>query len=260
MTVSRPAQLGAGDEVRIGGVTHTIAGLSGGLVHLVDAAGIKSVASLAELFSSPRNRCAAGAAEGSVASSGLAPSVPASLVERARWWEQHIIEVLTGMPPEAGPGAAASPGYDPNMTTLRQREIAKVAELRALGHDVPLSTFQRLRRSYEQEGVWGLVDGRGTRPPSPAGLVDKRIVDAVRRAVAEQSGQSTGTIGRLRRRVEKILAAEHGADAPPMRSRKRRRIVLPCRRAAAARRPRDPSPDRRRTFHRSRSHRIASRR
>jgi hypothetical protein len=53
VTVSRPAQLGAGDAVRIGGVTHTIAGLSGGLVHLVDAAGIKSVASLAELFSSP---------------------------------------------------------------------------------------------------------------------------------------------------------------------------------------------------------------
>jgi hypothetical protein len=76
VTVSRPAQLGAGDEVRIGGVTHTIAGLTGGLVHLVDAAGIKSVASLAELFSSPRNRCAAGAAEGSVASSGLAPECP----------------------------------------------------------------------------------------------------------------------------------------------------------------------------------------
>jgi putative transposase len=219
MTVSRPAQLGAGDEVRIAGVTHTIAGLSGGQVHLVDAAGNKSVTSLAELFSSPGAVVLPALRKAPLPPQGLLQSLPASLTERARWWEKHIVEVLTGTPPQTGPGAAASPGYDPNVTTLRQREIAKVAELKLLGHEVPLSTFQRLRRSYEQEGVWGLVDGRGTRPPSPGGLVDERIVDAVRRAVAEQADKSTGTIGRLRRRVEKILAAENGSDAPPMPSR-----------------------------------------
>src|SRR5262249_26745085 len=111
---------------------------------------------------------------------GLLEGVPASRVERARWWEQHIIEVLTGVLPEAGPGAAPRPGFDPHASTLRQREMAKVAGLGALGHEIPLSTFQRLRRSYEQEGLWGLVDGRATRQPSPGGLVDKRIADAVR--------------------------------------------------------------------------------
>jgi len=219
VTASRPARLGVGDEVRIAGTTHTVAGLSGGLMHLVDAAGTKSVASLAELFSAPGMAVLSAPRKASLPPQGLLQGVPASLVERARWWEQHILEVLTGVPPDVGPGVAAKPGFDPSVTTLRQREIAKVAELRADGQEVPLSTFQRLRRSYEQEGAWGLVDGRATRQPSTAGLVDERIVDAVRRAVAEQADQSTGTIGRLRRRVEKILAAEHGADAPPMPSR-----------------------------------------
>jgi hypothetical protein len=72
--------------------------------------------------------------------------------------------------------------------------LVQVAELKALGQEIPLSTFQRLRRSYEQEGLWGLVDGRATRQPSPDGLVDRRIADAVRRAAAEQA---TGTVGRV---------------------------------------------------------------
>lgn len=219
MTVSRPARLGTGDEVRIAGATHTVAGLSGGLVYLVDAAGTKSVVSLAELFSVPGMAVLPAPRKAPLPPQGLLQGVPASLVERARWWEQHILELLTGVPPDVGRDAVARPGFDPEVTTLRQREIAKVAELRAVGHEVSLSTLQRLRRSYEQQGLWGLVDGRATRQPSPAGLVDERIVEAVRRAVAEQAGQSTGTIGRLRRRVEKILAAEHGADAPPMPSR-----------------------------------------
>ena len=76
-----------------------------------------------------------------------------------------------------------------------------------------------MRRSYQPEGLWGLVDGRVSRWLSAAGTVDERIVEAVRQAVAEQADQSTGTIGRLRRRVGKILAAECGTDAPAMPSR-----------------------------------------
>jgi hypothetical protein len=195
------------------------------MVHLVDAAGTKSVVSLAELFRAPGTSVLPSARQAPLPPQGMLQGVPADRVERARWWEQHIIEVLTGVPPEAEPGTPARPAFDPHATTLRQREMAKVAELKALGQEIPLSTFQRLRRSYEQEGLWGLVDGRATRQPSPGGLVDKRIADAVRRAVAEQTDQSTVTVGRLRRRVEKILAAECGADAVQGH-------VLPARRAS----------------------------
>lgn len=192
MTVSRPARLASGDEVRIGGVAHRVAGLAGGMVHLVDAAGTESVLSPAELFSAAGTVVLSEPRKAPLPPRGLLQSVPASVVERARWWEQHIIEVLTGVSPEAGPGSASRPGFDPHASTLRQREMAKVAELKALGHEIPISTFQRMRRSYEQEGLWGLVDGRATRQPSPDGLVDKRIADAVRRALAEQTDQSTG--------------------------------------------------------------------
>ena len=219
MTISKPPRLGIGDVVNVGGVTHTVAGLSGGRVHLIDAAGAISVASAGELFSTPGTTVLSSPRTAPLPPQGLLQGVPASLVERACWWEQHLVEVLTGLPPEAGRGAAPNLEFDPNIRTLRQREMAKVAELKALGHDVSLSTVQRLRRSYELEGLWGLVDARVSRWLSAVGMVDERIVEAVRQAVAEQADQSTGTIGRLRRRVEKILAAECGADAPPMPSR-----------------------------------------
>ena len=50
------------------------------------------------------------------------------------------------------------------------------------------------------------------RPPGGprAGLrVDPRVVEAARRAIGEQTDRSTGTVGRLRRRVEQILAEDH---------------------------------------------------
>jgi putative transposase len=219
MTVSRPPRLGTGDEVRIRGVTYTVARLCGGSVHLVDTAGVTSTMPLAELFSAPDTAVLSGPRKAPLPPQGLLQGLPPGLAEKACWWEQHIVEVLTGVPPEADRTARPRPEFDPAGRTLRQREIAKVAELAALGHAVPLSTFQRLRRSYEVEGLWGLVDARIRRWLFAAGTVDERIVEAVRRAVAEQTNQSTGTVGRLRRRVEKILTAEHGDDAPAMPSR-----------------------------------------
>jgi putative transposase len=219
MTVSRLARLAVGDDVRVEGIMYTVTGLSGGMVNLVDGAGTMVVVSSTELFRAPSTAALPSPPRAPLPPQGMLQGIPAARLERARWWERHIIEVLTGVPPEAESDAAANPGFDPHASTLRQREMAKVAELKGLGQEIRLSSFQRLRRRYEQEGLWGLVDGRATRQPSPDGLVDKRIAGAVRRAVAEQTDQSTGTIGRLRRRVEKILAAEYGADAPPMPSR-----------------------------------------
>ena len=219
MTVSRPPRLGIGDEVRIRGATHTVARLSGGSVHLVDAAGATSVMPLAELFAGPDIATFTSPRKAPLPPQGLLQGMPPELVEKACWWEQHIVEVLTGVLPSPAPTARPRPGFDPAARSLRQREMAKVAELGALGHEVPLSTFQRLRRSYEIEGLWGLVDARTRRWLATAGTVDERIVGAVRRALAEQTHQSTGTVGRLRRRVEKILVAEYGDNAPTMPSR-----------------------------------------
>jgi hypothetical protein len=47
------------------------------------------------------------------------------------------------------------PEYDPKAKSLRQREMAKVTELEAAGHRVPITTLQRQRRRYETGGLWG---------------------------------------------------------------------------------------------------------
>ena len=54
---------------------------------------------------------------------------------------------------KAGPGrTVVRPEYDPAVTTLRQRELAKAAELEAAGRKVALATVQRLRLGYSGEG------------------------------------------------------------------------------------------------------------
>jgi putative transposase len=198
-----------GDEIVVGGAAHVVAGLSGSQAWLVDVTGAESSVTLAELLSAPGFRMMTRAAA-ALPPQGLLDSLPGEAVDQARWWERHFVEVITGVPPEAGRGARPRPEYDPAACTLRQRELAKVGELARDGHHVPLSTFQRLRRAYEKRGVWGLVDHRAA-----GGLgarTDERVLQAIGQAVAEETNQSTGTVARLQRRVEQILASQHGVD------------------------------------------------
>lgn len=79
-------------------------------------------------------------------------------------------------------------------------------------------SIRRHRSAYAALGLWGLVDHRGTRRSSPTGRADPRVIEATRTAMVEQTDASTGTRGRLRRRVGQLLAAAHGpgeVDMPP---------------------------------------------
>jgi hypothetical protein len=209
MTLSRPPLVRTGDEVLVNGSAHTITGLSGARVRLSDVTGAESACLPADLFSSPGFRVLTRA-RAELPAHGLLDGLPADAADQARWWEHHIVEVITGVPPEAGAGARPRPEYDPAVRTLRQRELAKVRELSEEGHAVALSTFQRLRLSYEKDGVWGLVDHRAARPRGAT--TDERVLQAIGEAVAEETDRSTGKAGGLRRRVERILAERHGVD------------------------------------------------
>ncbi len=209
MSVSRPPVLAAGDGVRFRGQVRTVTGLAAAVACL---AGLESAVALADLFTDPEFAVITAGSRAPLPPEGLLAGLPAEVTGQARWWERHIAEVVSGLPADAGPDSRPRPEYDPAVTSLRQREIAKAAELRLAGHDVPLRTLQRLRRSYETDGVWGLVDHRFTRQSSMAGRVDERVVDAVRKAVTEETDRSTGTVDRLRRRTMQILAAEHGVS------------------------------------------------
>lgn len=207
MSVSRPPVLAAGDQVWFGGEVRTVTGVTAEAVWLD---GMGSAVPLGELFTGPGFAVVTAASRAPLPPEGLLGGLPAEVREYARWLEGHLAEVVCGRPAGAGPDAVPRPEYDLAVTSLRQREITKAAELQAAGHRMPLRTLQRLRRKYETDGMWGLVDHRSTRYSSLSGRVDDRVVDAVRRAVAEETGRSTGTVDRLRRRTEQILAAEHG--------------------------------------------------
>ena len=219
MTVSRPGGLRAGAEIRLGGQAHTVVAVSGSSARLADVTGQVAEVPLARLLSDMSLELVAGAPV-PLPPAGLLETLPEDALHQALWWECHIVEVLTGRPPQSAPGLAAKPEYDPSATTLRQRELAKVAELGAGSHRVPLSTLQRLRLGYEREGLRALIDGRAARRTSPAGRVDPRVVEAARQAIGEETDRSTGTVSRLERRTRKILEARYGTGGPVMPSQR----------------------------------------
>jgi len=219
VSLARPGVLRAGDRIRFAGLVQTVVALSGTAVRLVDEAGVASVVLLSHLLSAEGFALLEhGVGRVPLPPVGRLEGLPVEVVERARWWERHIMEVLTGLPPQPQAGAAPKPEYDPATRSLRQRELAKVAELAQAGQPVGLSTVKRLRLRYQTQGLWGLVDRRAARSSSGPGRVDARVVEAVGRAIEEQTDRSTGTVGRLRRRVEQLLAAEHGPGVVPMPS------------------------------------------
>ncbi|MEV4020355.1 Mu transposase C-terminal domain-containing protein [Nonomuraea angiospora] len=191
MTVSRPPELRADDEVRFAGGTYTVVAVTGQRIVLQDVTGAGLEVGHAELFADPGFELV-GTARAPLPEQGLLEGLPARAVEQARWWEEHVLAVLDG------PGS------------LRQRELEKIAELNALGHQVALSTFQRLRRTYETQGLSGLIDQRVSRKRESR--VDQRVMEAIAAAVAGETNQSTGTTGRLRRRVEQIIADRFDLD------------------------------------------------
>ncbi len=220
MVPVRPSgALRVGDRVQFDGGVHTVVGLSGTTVRLVDAAGGAAVVLLGWLLDTAGFALLDTAPPSSLPSFALLEGVREPVLAQARAWERHLIEVETGLPPDAPPGAVPRPEYDPRFQTLREREAAKAAELTAAGEATGSSTVHRMRARYQQQGLWGLVDHRAIRQVKPYGNVDPRVVAVVAAQVEAETNQSTGTVGRLSRRVERALAAEYGPGAVLLPSR-----------------------------------------
>jgi hypothetical protein len=150
---------------------------------------------------------------------GLLDVLPESIVQRAYGWERHVVEVETGLPPDAAPGTRPRELYNPARRALAQRDAAKAAELSAAGQRVSGVTVKRMRLRYRSAGVWGLVDHRCTRGASRFGRADPRVVAAMATLMQVDTNASTGTRSRLRRRLEQHLAAEHGQGTVALPSR-----------------------------------------
>ena len=100
----------------------------------------------------------------SVVPHGLLEALPAEAVSAAEQWREHVVEVETGLSPDAPPGARPREGYDPAVTSLAERQRAKAAEL-----GVSVRTIEGKRARYAAQGLWGLVDQRVTRTFDIAG-------------------------------------------------------------------------------------------
>ncbi|MFG3532264.1 integrase [Streptomyces sp. NPDC047917] len=177
---------------------------------LVDQAQLQAAEDFAVLGAGER------AALGSAA---LLGHLPTEVADRALWWQRHLVEVLTGLSPDAPAGTRPRPEYDPAVRSLAERERSKAAELAALGEEISARTVKRKRQRYEAGGVEAVVDHRLAPHASLLGRADPSVVSAIRQAIAESVDASTRTIEYARWRTEQILAAEHGKDVVEMPSR-----------------------------------------
>jgi len=217
--MTRPMAMRVGDRVRFDGKAQTVAGLSGTLVRLADESGGTSVIHLPYLLAADGFEHLGERAAAPVLAPGLLSAVPEDLIEEAQWWEAHVVEIITGRPPDAEPGAGPRLGYDPALRSVAERERAKAVELAAQGRSVSVRTLKRKRQQYEARGLAGLVDRRGTRRCPPEGRSDPRVLEALSEAIGEATDQSTRTIEHLRWRTGQILAGKHGDGTVPMPSR-----------------------------------------
>jgi hypothetical protein len=205
------AVLRTGDRVRLDGVVRTVTAIVGMVVRLTGEQGRTADVGLVEVFTRGAVE-EPGPGPASRLAHGVLAGLPEPVLAQARWWQAHLVEVITGVAPGAAPKAPARAQYDPQTTTVAQREAAKAAELAADGHvGVSARTIRRKRQRYEALGLSGLVDGRaGRRQPVRA---DGRVVDALTRAVEEATDASSRTVSYLWWKVERMLAAEHGEGA-----------------------------------------------
>ena len=213
-----PGQIRAGDRVVIGGRPRVVLGASGPLVRFAGDDGAVEETAVAELVGSGRMRLQPRGPGGHPAvRTGLA-GLPPEAVERARWWEAHIIEVVDGTPPDTPAGTPPRPAYDVERTSLAEREQAKAAELSSQGRPVAASTVKHRRQRWQAEGLPGLVDKRVQRRRSPAGRADPAVAEAMGQAIAEATDDSSRTASFIVWRTRQVLAEQGLSDREPSRA------------------------------------------
>jgi hypothetical protein len=214
MSLVRAAVLRPGDWVEFDGGEHQVVALAGTTVRLRSHEGAEQVVLVTHLMSSAGFAVIGTDPVTEVEPFGLLDSLPSEALTAAREWERHVLEVETGPPPDAGPGAVCRAGFDPAVTTVGQRAAVKAAEL-----GVSVRTVHSRRARCGRQGLWGLIDQRAAREHAVTGRADARVVAAVREALAAETNTSTGTRSRLMRRVTKKLDHDYGPGVVPLPSR-----------------------------------------
>jgi putative transposase len=103
--------LRVGDWVHFSGEEHQVVALAGTSVRLRSAAGADVVVLASYLMASPGFGLTAGAPVSAMEPFGLLDGLSAEVLEAAKGWQRHVVEVETGRPPDARPGSVPRPEY-----------------------------------------------------------------------------------------------------------------------------------------------------
>ncbi|ONI90876.1 integrase [Saccharothrix sp. ALI-22-I] len=211
---ARPA-LRVGDRVAFDGEEHLVIGLAGTSVRLHADSGTQQVMLAGHLMAAPDfavlNAGGEPVAVPVAEPFGLLAALPEEVVVEAERWRDHLVEVETGLLPGTAPGSQPRPGYDPQTTSLADRQRAKAAEL-----GIGFRTIELKRARYTAQGLWGLIDQRAARTFDVAGQADPRLVEVLRELIAAETDASTGTRSRLIRRAVKQVEELHGPGTIPL--------------------------------------------
>jgi putative transposase len=145
-----------GHRIALNQGVYTVIQLNGTTVTLQDQYGELSAMLLGYLLTAPGFSALDAAPPRRAPQDGRLSILDEAEQQRIRWLEGHLIELETGRHPE-GPAREA---YDPDLHSLDERELAKVAELRAEGTEISQRSLQRLRQAYRDNGLIGLADKR----------------------------------------------------------------------------------------------------
>lgn len=203
--------LNVGDRISFKGASYHLTGLDSALA-MLSAPGLAPIAvQVSALVSDPTFSLAVASRSRRrpLSRPRIFGALPATVQADALAMERHITEILDGIPCDAAPGTSSRAEYNVDATSLRQRTLAKHAELAAAGQSIGVSTLQRLRKDYETQGLMGLVDRRIVRGGSLAGNTDQRYVEVLLKVLEQNLHQSTGSMDRLRDQVHKAVACEY---------------------------------------------------
>ncbi|MDI5973988.1 hypothetical protein POF50_032380 [Streptomyces sp. SL13] len=212
--------LARGDEVRWRGERYVVAGLDGMTVALGPAGeGGVPAAVLLSVLAAAADFAVLDAAGHPLAQSEMPDfaeleGVPTGAAEAARRWQRAVIEVDTGLPPGAAPGARPRPAFDPATTTLIERYQAKAAEMSAvLGGPVSWQTVQAKRLAYRRRrSVVDLLDGRSTKRRRLYGATDVLVVEQLLVLVDRQRRRvdAPSDARKLFKSLRRVMRAAHG--------------------------------------------------
>jgi len=232
-----PAQICVGDQIRFQGLPCVLSSVTGGRLHLSDRFGRTREVSVLEVLSTDVEITACAPSAQATRTPHDIRAVSEEAWEQARFWKQHLSEVISGERP--GAVMPPKPQYDPGTTTLAQREAAKAAELSPLlpSGTVSARTVRRKRLRYQSEGFEALLDGRAGRTEPNGARVDPRVLRALL-AIGLRQGRTALSGEAWRRAVIFELQQQYPDQMPQVPSRSTiRRIVAKAQASADPGRP-----------------------